>query len=396
MANAMMGMATVYLATGNTAKALPLAEEAVKLFQSHDSRLEVRDTKRLIAEIYEKAGNYLQAMIYYKQTEQLADSIFNEGLTRRLATVNFEYQEEKRLAEIAVLKKEKGIIAAQSRYRLFGIIGLVGILAGSILLLLLLAKNSRERKRVNELLQQKNTEIENQAKELKELDTYKNKVLSVVGHDLRGPLGGIKALFELMQAREMSPEDFYNLSDSLKQNIDEMYATTDNLLQWANAQMKRVNITAEIFTPRTAAEQIIKLVHPIASYKEIAIYNEIPQSLQIEADKNHFVIVLRNLVSNALKFTRTKGYVELLAVVKDGYIEFCVKDNGVGIAPVILQNLNSNTDNTLSKDGLGGEKGTGLGLKLCKDFVELNGGKLWIESELNTGTSIHFTLKKAK
>lgn len=178
MANAMMGMATVYLAAGNTVTALPLAEEAVKLFQSHDSRLEVRDTKRLIAEIYEKTGNYLQAMIYYKQTEQLADSIFNEGLTRRLATVNFEYQEEKRLAEIAVLKKEKGIIAAQSRYRLFGIIGLVGILAGSILLLLLLTKNSRERKRVNELLQQKNTEIENQAKELKELDAYKNKVLS--------------------------------------------------------------------------------------------------------------------------------------------------------------------------------------------------------------------------
>jgi two-component system, sensor histidine kinase and response regulator len=391
----MAGMAAIHLQEDGITKALPMAYEALHLFQSHDARLEVRNTKRLLAEIYEKSGDYKQAMDYYKQTDELADSLFNENMTRRLATVQFEYDEEKRLTEIVALKKEKEMLGRQSRYQILSIIGLVTLLATGSLLLFLVGRNARQRKRINTVLQAKNTEIETQARELKELDTYKSKVLSVVGHDLRGPLGGIKAVFDLLETKQMQAEDFYKLSGSIKESVDEMYTTTDNLLHWANTQMKRVTVEPEVFEPRAEAEHTIKLLHTIAGYKEIALYNEIPQSLRVLADKSHFAIILRNLVSNAIKFTRAKGYIEILAQVKNGFIEFAVKDNGVGIEPAILQSLHSSAEQSFSKEGLDGEKGTGLGLKLCRDFTELNGGTFWIESELNTGTNIHFTLKNA-
>ena len=240
--------------------------------------------------------------------------------------------------------------------------------------------------------------IQIQNKQLKKLNTEKDKFLSIIAHDLKSPFSALLGLSKLLTKNfdnydVQKQKKFVNIVHQGMQNI---YKLLENLLLWSRSQKGTVDfnpINENLFL--LAEETILLLTQAIAS-KTIYLKNDIPENLIAKVDKNMFLIVIRNLISNAIKFTPREGIILIKACLtedenKKKYIEISVKDNGVGILPEIQAQLFNISHNT-STHGTENETGTGLGLILCKEFVEKHGAKIWIESKVDEGSEFIFTL----
>jgi PAS domain S-box-containing protein len=234
--------------------------------------------------------------------------------------------------------------------------------------------------------------IESQ-KKLKELNDTKNKLFSIIGHDLRGPIGTLKSFIEVIIEQKI-----YDDKESLKQMLDVLLKSTEstydllqNLLMWAKSQQNEVVFMPEKFDLHQIVDLKIALVSEMAKNKNITIHNQIPDEQYIHADMNMIMTVIRNLLTNAIKFTENGKNIYLSISEENSLFTISVKDEGIGISPENIDKL-FNTKVTFSTNGTTGEKGTGLGLLICKDFIERHNGKIWVESEPGKGSIFHFTL----
>ncbi|WP_109830026.1 sensor histidine kinase [Reichenbachiella versicolor] len=244
----------------------------------------------------------------------------------------------------------------------------------------------------NEMLESK---VQTRTEELRKTNTAKDKLFAIIGHDLRSPVNSLKGLLGLIDQGLMTKEEFEILTSKLKDSVNHMYETLNNMLHWANSQMNGFDVKAKVVKAFDLAEENVRLTKSIASEKKITVTNEIEKDLTVECDPEHIKLVFRNLISNALKFTPDDGNIRIASKPSKKYIEFCVHDYGVGMTQEQVKNLFGDNKHK-SENGTRGEKGTGLGLTLCKDFVEKNGGKIKAESEKGRGTSIFFTVPRAK
>lgn len=235
--------------------------------------------------------------------------------------------------------------------------------------------------------------LNNSEKRLKEINATKNKLFSIIAHDLRGPIGGIKSLLELLISN-------FNLSDIKK--IQEMleviqvsanstYELLENLLTWAKAQQNEIKFAPEEIHLNKIVSQTIDLFTELSKNKEVVINCDIPENSFVFADKNMVMTVLRNLMSNAIKFSSKGGNIQIILEKKDKEFLIIVKDEGTGIEAENISKLFKKTEH-ISTYGTNGEKGTGLGLLLCLEFIEKHGGKIWVDSELDKGSAFKFTL----
>jgi len=236
-------------------------------------------------------------------------------------------------------------------------------------------------------------EIDKSRQKLKELNATKDKLFSIIGHDLRGPLGSFKSLIELLISG-------YDLSDTsslidilqvIQKTANSTYDLLENLLAWAKSQQNEIVFIPEEIELKSLVSLIIDLFLELSKNKEISLINNIPENSIVFADKNMLMTVLRNLISNAIKFTPNGKQIQIF--VDNGDVEHIViiKDEGTGIKPENLIKLFKNTEH-FSTYGTDGEKGSGLGLLLCKDFIEKHDGKIWVESELDKGSIFKFFL----
>lgn len=232
-------------------------------------------------------------------------------------------------------------------------------------------------------------------KKLKELNDTKNKLFSIIGHDLRGPIGNLKSFIELI----VNDADFSD-TQNLKQLLEELLSSTsttydllENLLLWAKSQQNEVIFMPVDVELHQTFEMSIALIAEAAKRKSITIHNQIPNNLIIHADRNMIMTITRNLISNAIKFTESGKNIYLSVLENGSSFTISIKDEGVGINPEDLKELfNPTKKHTTS--GTSGEKGTGLGLLLCKEFVEKHNGKIWAESEQGNGSEFKFTISK--
>ena len=238
---------------------------------------------------------------------------------------------------------------------------------------------------------------ENEAK-LRESNKTKDKFFSIIAHDLRGPfnsmIGFSKILDENFESFNIPEQKIY--INIIQQGLQNTYKLLENLLIWS--QMQQQNI---IFKPKKVnlyvlSNEIIVQLSISAKNKLISIKNEISENVYVKADKNMLSTIVRNLISNAIKFTPKGGQISLHGHLgtnenEQNLFEISIKDNGVGIATEIQSKLFSIEENTSTK-GTEDETGTGLGLILCKGFVEKHGGKIWIESEVDIGSKFIFTI----
>lgn len=238
-------------------------------------------------------------------------------------------------------------------------------------------------------------EIEESNKKLKEINSSKDKFFSIIAHDLINPFNTLLGFSELLMdnIQTYSHDKIENQVQIINEAAKSCYSLLDNLLTWSRSQIGSIEINPSHIDLEIITLDIIKQFHPLTHRKQINIISTITSKTVAYADENMVKTIIRNLISNAIKFTRIGGIVVLSTSEKNGCIEYCVEDNGVGIAIDVIDNL-FHIDRNISTTGTEKEKGSGLGLILCKDFVVKNGGKIWVKSELGCGSEFIFTLPK--
>ena len=249
---------------------------------------------------------------------------------------------------------------------------------------------SRQRKELE--LQRK--ELLQQKKDLLDVITTKNKFFSIITNDLRGPLGGFMGLTEILadEFGMFSQDEQMEIMTDMSRSARNLYNLLENLLEWTQMQMGNMEFNPQLINIMDVVSDCLKVAAESARSKEIEVITDMPIKYEGYADKNMLQAVIRNLVSNAIKFTQKGGKVSISAGLETGnMLGISVKDSGIGMTDQMVDNL-FRIDVKTKRPGTEGELSTGLGLPLCKEYVEKLGGKIWATSVLNKGSDFHFTI----
>lgn len=241
----------------------------------------------------------------------------------------------------------------------------------------------------NELMRQ-NEDLRTSGNELMAANLTRNKLFSIVSHDLRGPIANLNEMIRLMQSGIITDKEFRELLPELSRQTIITSELLENLLNWSKSNLKGDAIKPVRVCLADAADEAINLYKTQADLQQISLINQVDKSHCVLADKDMISLVIRNLLSNAIKFSKTGGIVVFGSTKNNTNIEFSVTDNGKGISDANIEHVMS--DEYFSTPGNRGEKGTGLGLVLCKEFIEKNGGAISISSMEGKGTRVSFTL----
>ncbi len=235
--------------------------------------------------------------------------------------------------------------------------------------------------------------LEKQTRELRELNATKDKFLSIIAHDLRNPFGAIIGFADLMLKNftEMDDETLHKGLTTIESAASQAYKLLENLLIWSRNQTGLYKFKQEVVNLKNQIVQALKMAEGNATIKDIKISSAIDDDYFVYADKDMIDTVLRNLISNAIKYTRNGGKVKVTAKTNTNNVEVTVSDNGVGIPDNKLSAI-FEIDKRTNTNGTENEEGTGLGLIICKDFLAKNGGQIWVESTQNKGSKFTFSL----
>jgi len=242
-----------------------------------------------------------------------------------------------------------------------------------------------------------NSIIQQQKKALEGSNQFKDKMLSIISHDMRSPFTSAKGLVYLLENDMLSKSEQHDLLHMLQVDIELSLQTLDNILGWASqsyyGDVMNTKTKMEQLDLNVLAESTIATFTQLAARKKIKLVNSISPLTYVWADEQQIRFVLRNLTSNALKFSLTNQTIQYSADDKNDTIDVSISDQGTGMTPQMLSSL-FQIDRRFSRPGTANEKGSGLGLIFCKEFVENNEGHLWIESSDQKGTTVHFSLQK--
>ncbi len=250
-------------------------------------------------------------------------------------------------------------------------------------------RNKKIEKQKTEIAEKANL-LKIQTVELTELNTLKNKLFSVISHDLKAPMYALRKVFQNVQQHDLSAKEIKDLIPHVNNDLDYTISLMENLLQWSKSQMEAHVIESSKVNVSQLITEVLQLLHLQAEAKQIYIEIKNNKPVYVLADKEMINLVLRNLVSNAIKFTPQKGSILIGVNEQPSFVEVYVKDNGTGISIESLKMINEN--NYYSTKGTSSESGTGLGLMLCKEFLVKNGGQMHIESKEGEGSIVSFTL----
>ena len=239
-------------------------------------------------------------------------------------------------------------------------------------------------------VRRRNLALEEKQKELAESNAVKDKLFSIIAHDMKAPLNSLKGFLFLLNSKSLSANEQTELLKNIDNHFNHTSELIDNVLLWARTQMNGITIIKELVDVKLITDKAVELLQVQATKKEISIDNRTP-SHKAFADPNMLELVFRNLIGNAIKFTPQNGKVTISSIIENGTATFCIEDNGVGISKDAVQTL-FRLDKTFTTLGTEKEKGSGLGLSLCKDFIARHEGNLWLESEVGIGTKFYFTL----
>lgn len=250
-----------------------------------------------------------------------------------------------------------------------------------------------ELEQTNKQYKLQNDSILEQTRHLEEMNQVKDRLFSIVSHDLKDSITGVKAFLDLLKEDSISQEEFDELIPELSENADNASALLMNLLNWSKSQMQNLEPKPELFNIQDVFTDKMSLVEKKVNQKQIILLDESIKDFAY-ADRSMIEIVIQNLLANAVKFSRVGDVITVSNRERNGNILICIEDTGVGISKENQEKLFKNSGFTTR--GTGHEKGTGLGLSICKQMVELNYGKIWVESEPNLGSKFFVELPKAK
>ena len=379
--NSLNNIASAHFKLGNYAQAGIEAEKAVKLGSEVDATLDIQNGYYTLYLVSDKKNDYHKALNYYIKYETIKDSLTSTNLNDKVAELRNRYEAEQKEKQIALLTQEQKLSDAELAkqetltYLLFIIIVLAAVIA------YILYKKSRERKVINE--------------ELKELNHTKDSFFSIIAHDLKGPFNSLLGISEILaeDAEEFTTEEIKKISVELNDNAKNTYMLLENLLQWASNQTGKAAFYPEIIDLNEILSRNVNLYQSMAHNKKINLIIDISGSYMIKADKNMVDTIVRNLLNNAIKFTRENGEVKVYTKFTNDKVSFFVEDNGIGMDEKSISKLFRINERVKSR-GTNNEQGTGLGLILTKEFLDKNNGSIEVISEVNKGTTFKVTFQR--
>ncbi|MCF6242129.1 MAG: tetratricopeptide repeat-containing sensor histidine kinase [Bacteroidales bacterium] len=433
---ALQGLAQTYFELNNFSLAKKYAFECLKISKVENYKNIIKDIYFLLSDIAEKEHKPASALMYYKKASILKDSVFNESHGKQIAEMQAKYEIEKAERENAFLRKEEQvknleIKANQSKIRfqsiflsvLLIILAVTGILIIKLLqtrkkLLesqkLLLEKNNRINHQKEELfvqsknlteinlllndrtieLEKKTKQLQKNIEEIEKAAQFKNKMFSIIGHDLRGPLGTIHSIISLALNKELTEQSREKLLNSVKESSVSAYNLLENLLTWANNEQGKISFEPQNINLKRVVQNSCDLLFETAKKKFINFNISIEENCMVLADYNMLDTIIRNLLSNAIKFSFENSKIDISAENKGEFVDISVRDYGIGMNEEELKHV-LDKDMYFSSFGTKQEKGTGIGLQLCFEFIKANGGIFRIISQKGEGTNFIFSLRKA-
>lgn len=379
----------IYLSQGKFKQAEDIFRVAYLESRQLNLREVLKDSYLGLSKSYEGLKNYPLAYNYQLLYGQLKDSLLNLEATQKALSVRIKYDEEKRESKIAELeqanqqaKNEKFI------YTLLYSIAFVFL----ITVIILVIRNNQQRRWTNQILQEKNIEIAEQNLKLQQANEIKDKLFSIIGHDLRSPLISLKGLLGMVIRNEVSDHEFRHFTPKLNQLVSATHETLENILQWSHSQMNGWSHSPAQVSLYPLVNRCIGLFAELAREKKITLSNEIDNKAFVYADSNQLELIFRNLIQNAIKFTEIGGHVTIETVESNKILEVKVIDTGVGLTADEATRLFQAKPSIASR-GTQGERGTGLGLYLCKEMAENNGGRITVTSQQRKGSTFHVFLR---
>lgn len=391
------GMGITYLEMKQYNKSLEYTFKALELRKANGEKRAIQSSLNKLSEIYTAMEDYKKALEYYKLSKAYSDSLMNEQKNKAILVLQGEFQLEKREREIEFLQRENTL----QKY-LWIILLITTLLISFIAIFIYKAYHSKQK--LNTVLTNHNQEITRQKEELqnlneklKELIATKDKFFSIIAHDLKSPFQGFLGLTEIIatEAENMPVKELAKLGKVINRDAVNLFSLLKNLLDWAQMQKGSLECNRETLLINSIITTSIESMKSRAEQKGITIINTAEETLPVIADAKMLSSILTNLLSNAIKFTDRNGIVTISTCKNgDGVVEVSISDTGKGISEPIKDKL-FKVGERIGTKGTEGELSTGLGLLLCKEFIEKLGGKIWAESELNKGSKFFFTLPAA-
>jgi Signal transduction histidine kinase len=387
-----LGKSLVYLNMGQFDEAHKYITTSLDQARALNARVLELNCFQHLSALYEKRGDYRKALEYFKLYEQFEDTLFSSDKQSRLLRYQVQFETESKDSQIARLSLEQAEQRSAIRKQEFVRNILVVVMALSGILLITVYRSGQRRRKINQLLLQHQVEMEKRSEELEKLNQVKDKFFSIISHDLRSPINALSGLLDLMDKGAIDPSELSVHIKELRSRFNHTRTLLNNLLDWTLLQMDKLNLQAGKIDLHKIADENIQLLTSVPG-KSIRMVNNIPDPAIAFGDANTINLVIRNLITNAIKFTNDGGEVLITGQDKGKEWLISVKDNGIGMKPEILNILFDKTAPYTTR-GTANEKGTGLGLILCKEFIEKNGGRIWVESSEGNGSTFFFTLPK--
>ncbi len=390
-----------YKQMGQISMALEYAEKALTLAKNANYSLPLRDITRLLYEIHAINTNFEMAYKYHLEFKEYNDRFFSDENKQKILDVEIKYQSEKKMETIAILEKEKHIrnleINKQRYMRDF-------LLAGALLILIILLviyNRFLYKKKINAILNVKKRKLKELIKELtdsesnlKESVASRDKFFSIIAHDLRAPISAFFESIETLSVKfhNFSTKEIKAFINEINISAERLFNLLENLLQWSSTKKGDIRFEPKNFDLSFLAWNNVKLLKRNAAKKNITLTSNIRDKCPCFADENMVAAIFRNLLTNSIKFTHPGGNISIdVRDTENDTVEVSVSDSGIGIKPGDVEKL-FRIDIHYTTCGTSSEMGTGLGLALCKEFVEKNNGRINVASEPGKGSTFFFTL----
>ena len=405
-------ISNIYLKKADYKEALFYSQKSLEMAKRIGSKLRLLNANQSLMKIYKAKKDYKAVVKYQDIVIKYNDSLYNQELNEKMAYIKFideKYEYDKKLT---VLEHEHEVeIHKQRQIRNISIFLSIIFVIFSVVLLMYFSikrKVTANLKSKNKQIAKHKSELENSLKEiiitnekLKELNATKDKFFTILAHDLKSPFNAIITFSGLLLKNydKYKPEKHKELLKYINQSGENTFKLLENLLLWARSQIGIIEFKPEIENLNLVSIETVDLLFHSAKSKSIIINNEIPKDIFVKADKELYFTILRNLITNAIKFSPKESKIIIKAenIILENNLPFTkiyVIDEGIGISEKKVKRLFSVTEN-ISTKGTNDEDGTGIGLILCKEFVEMHGGQINVESKVNIGTTMSFTIPSA-
>jgi two-component system, sensor histidine kinase and response regulator len=381
--------------------AVVLLKRSIPINREIRNLLTLTKVHALLADIYIEQKRHDLAARELKIVSQYKDSLYHTergGQIQEMLSLYELSSKEETIEQLAQDNFQREQQVRNQRWFVAFLLLCVGLLGLAIFFLTryrrLQEKTNLQLESKNQAIEQQKEEIQAQAETLQHLNDLKSKLFSVISHDLRGPMATLHSLLDLLSRQKLSHEEFITVSEKLKDNMEVTQRTLDNLLSWSLSQMEGIKTETKNFNISDIIKETSHLMLHAADQKKITIVTEVEPDLQVSADADQLLVILRNLLHNAIKFSNPGDSVLVSASRQNEFCRISIRDFGIGMLQHEIDMIVGSTKH-FSKAGTLQEKGTGLGLLLCKEFIKLNGGELDIRSSVNQGTDIIFTVPLA-